>query len=122
MNTAIVLVRPIVPDVDTVVYKILDIGLTHEHPLELMENSFEIHLLGGQQWKLLGNIQSHLNAKHASSTCTCAVAAYWGLKKLFKNIEILNFNVHNIYSYCFRCCYETFTLHRSRRGQLRPLL
>jgi hypothetical protein len=45
----VLLIRPFIPDMDSIVYKIFYIRISSEEPKKLMNNSFEKNFLGGKE-------------------------------------------------------------------------
>ena len=60
-----VFIGPLVPDGDTVILQVLDVGVSGEEPQEFMDDGLEVHLLGGEEGKTIGQVEPHLVAEHA---------------------------------------------------------
>ena len=48
------LIGPIIPDVHPIVHQVLDVGAATDKPKQLMDNTLEEDLLGGEEWKAIG--------------------------------------------------------------------
>ena len=71
-----VFIGPLVPDRDSVVLEILDIGVACNEPQKLVDYRFEVHFLGGEQRKALAQVETHLVAEHALRAGAGAVALH----------------------------------------------
>ena len=69
-----VAVRPFVPDADPVVLQVLDVGVPLQEPQELVNDGFEVQLLGGEHGKTSAKIEVRLIAEHAERSGARAVA------------------------------------------------
>lgn len=68
-----VLVGPFVPDGDTVVLEILDVGVAGDEPKEFVDDGFEVNLFGGQKRETFGEVEAHLVAEDAFGAYAGAV-------------------------------------------------
>ena len=68
-----VLVGPLVPDADAVVLEVFGVGAALQEPQQFMDDGFEVALLGGDQRKTFGEIETHLIAEHAGRASAGAV-------------------------------------------------
>ena len=57
------LVRPLVPDGDAVLVEIVDIGVAGEKPEQLVDDRFQMQLLGGGEREAVGEVEAHLVAE-----------------------------------------------------------
>ena len=71
-----VLVRPLVPDGNTVILEILDVGVTLQEPQQLMDDGFHVALLGGDQREAVLQVEAHLVAEHADRAGAGAVGFF----------------------------------------------
>ncbi len=62
------LVGPCVPDRDAMLGEVPGVGVAGNEPQQLMENGSSVQLLGGHHGESLGEIESHLMAKHAAGS------------------------------------------------------
>ena len=69
-----VLVGPFVPDGDTVLVEIFDVGVAAQEPEQFVDDRFQVQLLGGEQRKALGKIEAHLMAEDREGADAGAVA------------------------------------------------
>ena len=63
-----------IPDVYTIVYQVLDIGIATQKPQQLIDDTLEEELLSSNQRKALAEVETHLVAKDSLGTCSCSVA------------------------------------------------
>ena len=68
------LVRPIVPDRDTVIAQVLDVGVAGQEPEKLVDDRLHVQLLGGDERKAFGEIEAHLVTEHRQRAGSGAVA------------------------------------------------
>ena len=68
-----VLVGPFVPDGDTVVLEVLDVGVAGYEPKEFVDDGFEVNLFGGQKRETFGEVEAHLVAEDAFGAYAGAV-------------------------------------------------
>ena len=73
MAQVAVRVGPFVPDAHTVLLQIFHIGVAFEKPQQLVDNRFEVQLLGGEQGEPVVQVESHLIAEYAMGTRARAV-------------------------------------------------
>ena len=71
-----VFVGPFVPDGDSVVLEILDVGVTGNEPEQLVDDRFQVYFLGGQKRKAFSEVEPHLITKYALRSDTGAVMFY----------------------------------------------
>jgi hypothetical protein len=57
-------IGPFVPDGDAVLLQIADIGVAAQEPDQLVDDRFQVQLLGRDQRKALGEVEAHLVAEH----------------------------------------------------------
>ena len=69
------LIGPLIPNADTVVLQILHIGVALQEPQQFVNDGFQMHFLGSDQWETIFKIETHLMAKHADGACAGAVVA-----------------------------------------------
>ena len=60
------LVNPVIPDVHIIVYQVLGVGAATDKPKQLMDNALEEDLLGGKEWKAIGQIKTGLSTKNSN--------------------------------------------------------
>ena len=90
-----VLVRPLVPDGHAVVLEILDVGIPGDEPEELVDDRFEVDLLGGQQREAGAEVEAHLVAEHALRAHTGAVRLHRAVRAdMSEQIQVLFHNRH----------------------------
>ena len=83
-------VRPFVPDRHPVVLEVTDIGFPFQEPQELVNDGFEVHLLGGEQRKSRSKIEAHLRAENGKrSGAGAVVLARAVLQHVVHQIEVL---------------------------------
>src|ERR1700722_15062785 len=83
------LVRPFVPDGNAVVVEVLDVGVAGEEPEQLMDDRFDVQLLGGDERKALREDEAHLVAEHRQRAGAGAVALLQtGLEDAVDQVEI----------------------------------
>jgi len=58
------LVRPCVPDRHPMLVEIFDVGVAGEKPEQLVNDRFDVQLLGGGERKALGEVEAHLVPEH----------------------------------------------------------
>ena len=68
-----VLVGPLVPDGDTVILEVLDVGVTGDEPDKLVDDGFEVNFLGREKRETFGEVEAHLVAEDAFGAYTGAV-------------------------------------------------
>src|SRR5215510_554315 len=68
-----ILIGPLVPNVDAMVLKILDVGVAAQKPKELVDDRLYVQLLGGQNREAFRKIKSHLIAEHRAGAGSCAI-------------------------------------------------
>ena len=68
-----VLVGPFVPDGDTVVLEILDVGVAGDEPQKFINDRFQVNFLGGQKRETFGEVEAHLVAEDAFGAYAGAV-------------------------------------------------
>ena len=68
-----VFIGPLVPDGDAVILQVSDVGISRNKPQELVNDGFQVHLLGGEKGKAIGEIETHLVAENALRAGTGAV-------------------------------------------------
>jgi hypothetical protein len=84
------LVRPFVPDAHTVLAQILDIGRAHEEPQQLVNDGFDVQLLGRDQREALRQVEAHLVAEYAQRARTRAIVLAGAVRAdVAQKIEIL---------------------------------
>ena len=66
-------IGPFIPDRDTVVAQIGDIGRARQKPQQLVDDRFEMQLLGGDQRKSLRKVEAHLPAEDRSGAGAGAI-------------------------------------------------
>jgi hypothetical protein len=64
------LIGPFVPDTDTILLKITDIGFAFQEPEQFVDDRPEVKLLGGKKGKTFGKVKTHLISESADSTGT----------------------------------------------------
>ena len=69
----VVLVRPLVPDRDAILFEIFGIGAALQKPQQFVDDGFQVALLGGDQREALGEIKTHLVTEHAGGAGAGAV-------------------------------------------------
>ena len=74
-----VLIRPFIPDVDVMLQQPVDIRRALEEPQQLVGQPFEEHRFGGQQWEILGQVETHLLPEQGNRTGSGAI----GLQRAF---------------------------------------
>ena len=85
-----VLVGPFVPDGDAVLVQIVDVGVAAQKPEQLVDDGFEVELLGREQRKAGGKIEPDLMAEDRARADAGAVAFFDALlEDAFHQIEIL---------------------------------
>jgi hypothetical protein len=60
------LIGPIIPDVDVVIDKVLDVGAATDKPEQLMNYTLEEYFLGGEEWKAISQIKTGLSTKNSN--------------------------------------------------------
>ena len=76
-----ILIRPLVPDAHAIVLQVLHIGVASQEPQQLVNDGFQVKLLGGETGESLLEIEKHLMAKHADGACARAVAFLYALRE-----------------------------------------
>ena len=69
-------VGPFVPDGDAMLLQPMDIGFAAQEPEQFIDDGFQMHLLGGDQRKTLGQIEAHLVAEDGAGAGAGAVALF----------------------------------------------
>ena len=84
------LVGPFVPDADAVLLQIFDVGVAGQEPEQLVDDRFQVQLLGGDQRKAVGEIEAHLMAEHRQRAGAGAVALLHAVgEDVLHQVEIL---------------------------------
>ena len=73
MAEVAVLVRPFVPDADTVLLQILHVGVALEEPQQFVDDGLEVQFLGGEEGESVLQVEAHLMAEHADGAGAGAV-------------------------------------------------
>src|SRR4029077_20105623 len=68
------LVRPFVPDADTVFTQIGDVGVAPQEPQQLVDDRFQVDALGRDEWKAEPEIETQLRPEYAQRPRSGAVA------------------------------------------------
>ena len=68
-------VGPLVPDGDAVFAEVADIGVPFQEPEQLVDNRFEMDLLGGQERKSIAERNADLGTKNGDGSGSGAVLA-----------------------------------------------
>ena len=68
-----VLIRPLVPDADAVLFQIFGVGTALQKPQQFVDDGLQVALLGRHQRETLRQIESHLVAEHAGGARAGAV-------------------------------------------------
>ncbi len=71
-----ILVGPFVPDGDAMRVQVAHIGRTFEEPEQLVNDRFQVKLLGSEQWKAGREIEAELRAEQAQRASVGAVAFF----------------------------------------------
>ncbi|MNF38376.1 hypothetical protein D3C84_193210 [compost metagenome] len=83
-------VGPLVPDAHAVVLQVLDVGVALEEPQQLVDDRFQVALLGGDQREAGGQVEAHLVAEHAVGAGAGAVGLEGaGLAHQAHQVEVL---------------------------------
>jgi hypothetical protein len=83
-------IGPIVPDRDTAIPEVFDVGVAGEEPQQLMDDRLEMQLLGGDQRKASGEIEPHLMAEYRQGAGAGAVMLFDAIgENTFHQVEIL---------------------------------
>ena len=83
-------IGPFVPDGDAVLVEIFDVGVAAQEPEQLVDDGFDVQLLGGDQGKARGEIEAHLMAEHRARADTRAVALFHALgEHAVHEVEVL---------------------------------
>ncbi len=69
-----VLIRPFVPDFDARLVQGLDVGVAGEEPQQLMDDGFQVQLLGRQKREAGAQVEPHLITENAHRPGAGAVA------------------------------------------------
>ena len=69
-----ILVGPLVPDANAMVLQIFYVGVALKKPQQLVDDTFKVELLGGEQGETIVEIIATLGTKDADGACTGAVA------------------------------------------------
>ena len=89
-----VLIGPFVPDRDAVLVEIFDIGVAAQKPEQLVDDRFDVQLLGGDERKAALQIEPHLMAEDRAGADAGAVAFFDALgEHAFHQIEILTHRI-----------------------------
>ena len=72
-------VGPFVPDGDAMLLQPMHIGLAAQEPEQLIDDGFQVHFLGGDQGKAVGQIEAHLMAEDGARAGAGAVALFHAL-------------------------------------------
>ena len=84
------LVGPLVPDAHAVLVEIFDVGVAGEEPEQLVDDRFDVQLLGGEQREALVERKAHLMAEHRQRAGAGAVALLHAVvEDVLHQIEIL---------------------------------
>ena len=68
-----------IPYMYTIVYQILDIGITAQKPQQLIYHTLQKELFCSHKREALAKVEAHLVAKDTLCTCTCSVTTYHAL-------------------------------------------
>ena len=83
-------IGPLVPNAHAVFLQITDVGVAAQQPQQFMDDGFGMQLLGGQQRKAGGQIETHLPTEHraraGAGAITLVVAMF---KHMAHQIEVL---------------------------------
>ena len=84
------LVGPFVPDAHAVLVEIFDVGVAGQEPEQLVDDRFEVQLLGGEQRKAVVELKAHLMAEHRERAGAGAVVLFHATAKdMFHQVEVL---------------------------------
>src|SRR5215470_16850692 len=85
-----VLVGPFIPDAHAVLVEIFDIGIAAQEPEQLVDDGFDVQLLGGEKGKATPKVEAHLMAEDRARADAGAVALFDALAEhAFHQVEIL---------------------------------
>ena len=65
--------RPIIPNSDSVLAEVANVGVARNEPNQLVQNALEVQLFSRHHREALGQIKAHLVAKHTAGSGACAV-------------------------------------------------
>ena len=83
-------IGPFVPDMDAVFLQIGNIGIALQEPEQLMDDGFQMQLLGGQHREAVGQIKTHLIAEDRACPGAGAIATVRArLHHMTQEVEIL---------------------------------
>ena len=77
-----VIVGPVIPDRNAVLFEIANVRIAAQKPQELMHDRLNVQLLGCNQWKSLAEIEAHLVTENTKRSCpgsiilACTVITY----------------------------------------------
>ena len=84
------LVGPFVPDAHAVVVEVFDVGVAGQEPQQLMDDRFDVQLLGGGEREAGAKIEAHLMAEHRNRAGAGAVALLHAVRQhVFHQFEVL---------------------------------
>ncbi len=84
-----ILVGPLIPDADTVLFQIGGIGVAIEEPEQLVNDGTQVTFLGGDQRETLRQIEAHLMAEQGDGTSTSPIRLDGALiQDLLHQVEI----------------------------------
>ena len=89
----VVAVGIVVPNMHTIIYEVLDVGVARKEPQQLVDNALQKDLLGRKQRKSLGEVKAHLVTKNRLCARSRAVGLDYALVlNSGKEVEILFHN------------------------------
>jgi hypothetical protein len=74
-----VLIRPFVPDTNSVFLEVFDIGVASEKPKQFMDNGLEVEFLGGEEGETFFQIKTHLMSKNRNGASASTVMLFCAL-------------------------------------------
>ena len=85
-----VCVGPLVPDRDAVLVEIADVGVAAQEPEQLVDDRFEVQLLGGDEREAGTEVEAHLVAEDRQRAGAGAVALLRAVgEHMFHQVEVL---------------------------------
>src|SRR5262249_48041039 len=111
-------VRPFVPDPNPVIVEIFDVGIAGQKPEQLVDNGFDVQLLGREQRKALRQVEPRLVAEYRQRTGPGAVVLLHAVgENVLHQVEVLTHG-----SSCESCkgVYRAPRLREMRPADSRP--
>jgi hypothetical protein len=84
------MIRPFIPNPDTVIPEVTDVGVPFQKPKQFINYTFQVNFFRGNKGESFLQIKTHLVAKTAFGTRSCPVSFYNAIiQNMPKQVEIL---------------------------------